>query len=305
MHIAISFDHNYLNPFYALISSIFDNNSDVYIEFHCIIKDDVTADQLAEINEYIIKNGCVLNQYKVDENLLSQFVISGTWTTAVYYKMFFPLLVPDKVEKLIYLDTDMLVVGNLKSIFEINIDSYALGAVYDNYVKNQPEIGIIEENKYFNSGMLLFNVPRWNELKLSEQAIAFLAQYPEKIKFVDQCALNAVCVGHWLKLPVKYNLLYSYIPQDISSKELNEFIKDKIVIHFTLQRPWNYLCTNRFRDLYKYYLLNSTLSNNSNIIDFSIAKIPSFIRIRIKEFYFDNKFIQKIWRSFNIFLVSK
>jgi len=300
MHIAISFDHNYLNPFYALITSIFENNRDVFIEFHCIIKGDVPKKKLAEINEYIIKNGSVLNQYEVDENLISQFVISGTWTTSVYYKMFFPLLVPDRVGKLIYLDTDMLVIGDLKSLFEMNLDNYALGAVFDNYVKIQPEIGIIEEDKYFNSGMLLFNVPRWKELKLSEKAINFLAQYPEKIKFVDQCALNAVCVGHWLRLPMKYNLLYSYIPQYISSHDLKKFINDVVVIHFTLHRPWHLLCANRLRTIYIKYMIQLGIPFQNRIIDFSIRKIPSLLKLRFVEFYFDSFLLQKVWRFFKV-----
>jgi lipopolysaccharide biosynthesis glycosyltransferase len=296
IHLAISFDRNYLTPFYVLLTSILKNNSDVKITFHCIVNDDVTIFEQRAIKDYIESNHCIYQMYQVDEELIAKFVLSGTWTPAVYYKMFFPILVPLSVEKLLYLDTDMLVIGDLKPLFEINLDDQALGAVYDNYVKNQPAIGILDDGNYFNSGMLLFNIPKWKELNLSEKAIDFLAQFPEKIKFVDQCALNAVSVGHWLRLPEKFNLLYSYIPQHISRKELNEFIQDKIVIHFTLQRPWHFLCENRLRNLYKYYYNLSPIENQPLILDFKFSKLKHFFKIRFKEFYFDSALIKIIWR---------
>ena len=296
IHLAISFDRNYLTPFYVLITSIFENNINVKITFHCIVKNDVTIDEKSEIKEYIEKKDCKFEIYQVDEDLISKFVITGKWTPAVYYKMFFPILIDKSIEKLLYLDTDMLVIGNLKQLYDTDLGEFALGAVYDNYVKIQPDLGIINEFEYFNSGMLLYNIPIWKKLNLTEKAIDFLSKYPQKIKFVDQCALNAVTISNWKRLPEKFNLLYSYIPENISKKELNEFIKDKVIIHFTLQRPWDFLCKNRLRFLYKYYLIESPLKNKQPIVDFSFLKLYSFLKIRIKEFYFDSSFVNSFWR---------
>jgi len=298
MNLAIAFDKNYLTPFYALITSIFVNNSKVPFVFHFIVRSDVTESEKKKISNYVEQNDSKCRFYEVDENLISQFVVLGKWTSSVYYKMFFPLIVPNTIDKMLYLDTDMLVIGHLKPLFEIDLLDKPLGAVYDNYVKVQPSLGIIEEGNYFNSGMLLYNLPIWNDLRISERAISFLTEFPEKIKFVDQCALNGVLLGNWFHISEKYNLLYSYIPQAISKNELNEFIKDKVVIHFTLQRPWNFICKNRLRDLYKYYLKLSPAKKSPVIIDFAISKLPAYTQLRLKEIYFDQLLIQKIWRKF-------
>jgi lipopolysaccharide biosynthesis glycosyltransferase len=296
MDIAISFDKNYLTPFYALITSIFINNSNEKFSFHCIVKNDVTDIEKNKIIEYVNQNGASIKMYNIEDEIVSSFVVSGKWTTSVYYKMFFPILVEKNIKKLIYLDTDMLVVGKLNSLYNTELGDQPLAAVYDNYVKIQPDLGIFEEGNYFNSGMLLYNIPVWNKLNISQKAVDFLTNYPEKIKFVDQCALNGVILGNWIKLSEKFNLIYSYIPQDISQKDLDLFIKDKVVIHFTLQRPWNFLCRNRLRKLYKYYLLKSPAKSNQIINDFSVDKLIPYINLRVKEFYFDNNIIQKIWR---------
>lgn len=300
MDIAISFDKNYLSPFYALITSIFENNKGELLTFHLIINENVSETEFLLIQNYISKNGASFKRYEVDETLLAQFVISGNWTSSVYYKMFFPILVDQSIVKLLYLDTDMVVVGPLKPLFELNLSGFPLAAVYDNYVKTQPEIGIIEEGKYFNSGMLLYNIREWNIQHISQRAVQYLGDYPNNIKFVDQCALNAVVQGNWLRVSEKFNLLYSYIPENISQRNLKFFMNDKVVVHFTLQRPWNMLCRSRLRNDYFKYLKQANYVNAKYIVDFSISKLIDLIKLRIEEYYFDSLFLQNTWRFIKI-----
>ncbi len=296
IHLAIAFDNNYLMPFYALVASIFENNTQNH--FHCIIRN-IDSKEKQEIIDYIAKNQSEINFYEVDETLISQFVTRSHWNTSVYYKMFFPLLVQN-IDKLLYLDTDMLVVGSLKALYETGLGNYPLAAVYDNYVKTQPDIGIDKEEAYFNSGMLLIDIKKWNAQKISENAIDFLQKNPEKIKFVDQCALNAVLKDNWQRVSEKYNLIYSYIPENLPKSQFKEFLSDKSVLHFTLQRPWTLLCKNRFRYLYRDFLQKSPKKNQKVIFDFQLKDILKFFKIRLIEFYTDNLFLQKIWRKIKL-----
>jgi len=296
IHLAIAFDKNYLTPFYALASSIFFNNPNQGFTFHCITRN-VNEQARDEIRTYLATSQSVVYFYEVSEELIKNFVVGSHWNVSVYLKLFFPLLVPRELTRLLYLDTDIVVNASLKRLYEEDLEKYPLGAVYDCYVKKQEDIGITQEGNYFNSGVMLFNLPLWKEQKISEKAIDFLHQYPEKIKFVDQDALNAVLIDNWKKLPEKYNLIYSYIPQDASKKELTDFLHDQVIVHFTLQRPWSFLCKNRYRYLYKFYLKKSPKKEEKAIKDFTFAKIIPFLRLRLVEFYLDNKWLQKIWRK--------
>lgn len=301
MHLAISFDQNYLIPFYALVGSIFYHNKNEKLVFHCIITG-ISENEKQKIITYLQNNQADIYFYDIDETLIQKFMgtIRGTWTLAVYYKMFFPLLVPKDLDKLLYIDTDALVINPLIDLYQQDLENYPLGAVYDCYVKTQPEIGITTEGNYFNSGVLLFNLPIWRQQQISEKAIQFLQQYPEKIKFVDQDAMNAVLINNWKKLPEKYNLIYTYLPQDASRQELERFIQDKVIIHFTLQRPWAFICKNRFRHLYKFYLKKTPKRNEKIITDFTFAKILPYLRLRLVEWYLDNAWVQAIWRKIKI-----
>lgn len=296
MHIAIAFDSNYLIPFYALITSIFHNNPNQQITLHCIIRDIPEAEK-QKIIEYINGHKNTIHFYNVDEELIAKFVVRSQWTTAVYYKIFFPLIVPDTLERLLYLDTDTLVVNNLSTLYHTDFQHYPLVAVYDDYVKIQPDLGLYEEGRYFNSGVMLFNLKEWRKQKISEKALDILSNHPEKITYVDQDALNAVLIDNWLRIPEKFNLLYSYIPQDLPRSAFKDFLKDKVIIHFTLQRPWSLLCQNRFRYLYKKYLRLSPKQHTQVIQDFSFEKIIPFIRLRIVEFYMDTKWLKTAWQK--------
>jgi lipopolysaccharide biosynthesis glycosyltransferase len=296
IHVAAAFDNNYLRAFYALLTSVIQNNGDDTIYFH-LIAPDVSAEIKEEIRNYARSFGSEVTYYSVDAQAIQNFTLSNKWTIAVYYRLFFPLVISKNINRLIYLDCDIVVISSLLPLYQIDFDNMPVAAVYDNYVKKQPLIGIHQEGQYFNSGVLLMNVPRWNDLQISEKTIEYLSNYPERILFVDQCALNAVLMNNWKKIDYKYNLLYSYLPSQASMSEIKLFVKSKSILHYTLHRPWNMLCQNRLRYLYYEYLQIYPRGNEFNrYTDFEITKIFQWLRIRLIEFYLDYPILQKTWK---------
>jgi lipopolysaccharide biosynthesis glycosyltransferase len=295
-HLGIAFDQNYLDQFYALITSVFRSNQGVPITIHAIATGIPAADQ-ARVEAYVQAHQSTINFYQIDQKLVSRFVLGSKWTAAVYYRLFFPFLVPENVEQLLYIDTDTLVVGSLREFEQIELGLHPVAAVYDNWVKTQPLIGITEEGEYFNSGVLYMDIAEWKRQRISEQAFDYLLHYPERIKYVDQCALNAVLRNNWKKVDSRFNTLYSYIPETLPRQEFETFLVDKIILHFTLERPWTMLCQNRFRYLYSQYLQQSPSTKKSPYTDFALSKVPHFIRLRLRELYIDNPALGHQWRK--------
>jgi lipopolysaccharide biosynthesis glycosyltransferase len=296
MHIAIAFDQNYLKQFYALITSLITNNKNNKLHFH-FISTGITEPEKKTIEEYFASYDTTVTWHTVDEDTVGRFVLTSKWTSAAYYRLYFPFLVPAGVKRLLYIDTDALVLKDLQELYRQELDGHPVGAVYDCYVRTAPRLGINTEGEYFNSGVLLIDIAEWKEQRISELAFDYLTTYPDRILFVDQDALNAVLINNWKKLPEKFNLLYSYIPEGISRKDMKEFIKDKVILHFTLQRPWHLLCKNRFRNLYSYYLINSPAKKRRPVDDFDFKKLPSLFRLRATEFYYDSPVLKKAWRK--------
>jgi lipopolysaccharide biosynthesis glycosyltransferase len=294
MHLAVAFDQNYTRHFYALAASIFDNNRANRIVFHCIFTG-LSDRQKENIRKYLERNNSEVRYYEVDEAFVSRFVLTSNWTPAAYYRLFFPALVGQDVGKLLYLDTDTIVVDDLAPLFCCDLEGYPVGAVEDNLVKTAPQLGILEEGNYFNSGMMLMNIPVWKEQRVSEQVFEYISKYPERINYVDQCGLNAVLINRWKKLDWRFNVIHSRIPEAMTKRQRNEFLKNKVIFHFTRDRPWNMLCRNPYRDLYHKYLLQSPFQGKV-YEDYSIMKTPQFLKIKATEMYFELPLVQRIWR---------
>jgi lipopolysaccharide biosynthesis glycosyltransferase len=294
-NIAIAFDKNYLNPFYALITSIFLNNKIISIAFHCITRD-ITEKEKQQIEAYISSYNSTIKFYEIDEKLISDFVTMNHWNTSVYYKLFFPLLVNPDIKRLLYLDTDTLVINSLMELFNMDLNNKIMAVIKDNHVKNEVYWELHERENYFNSGVMLIDLQEWNSLGISQKAFDYLYNSPEKIIYVDQDALNVVLENNFVLISEKFNYTYSYIPPNLTNKQLNELLKNIVILHFTLSRPWHFLCKNRFRKQYKYYLNKSPQKHTKVIIDFSFSKIPSYLWLRTFEIYFNMPLIMNIWK---------
>jgi lipopolysaccharide biosynthesis glycosyltransferase len=293
LHIAAAFDRNYFGPFYAFLSSLISSNGQHSICLH-VIATGINNEERDEVRHYAQTKGVEVVFYPVDDDYVSRFVITGKWTGAAYYRLFFPMLVPADVQRLLYIDVDALVVGDLAPLYTESLDDYPLGAVYDNYVKKQPLLGIKEEGRYFNSGMLLINTSVWRSRNISERAIAYMQEHPDHILFVDQCALNAVLIDSWKQLPPQYNLLTSYLPE-IGSYDKTAFLRTVTVLHFTLNRPWQFLSTHPYRRLYRHYLKN-TPYRGRRIVDFSFDKMLKKVKLALWEFYMQSPVIRKTYQ---------
>lgn len=290
MHIGLAFDNNYVVPVYALLASIFHHNISADIVFHVIATGLENLERF-NLEKYITDSESQVFFYEIDEDLVkSKTVIPaiGHFTIAVYYRLFFPSVIDQKIKRLLYLDTDIIVHGSLKNLFHIDIGGAPLGAVPDSSPFIREDLGIKEQGQYFNSGVLLINTQQWREQQVTENALKFVLANPKKVKWVDQDALNATLIGRWFRLDNKYNFTLFDVKLQVPTKEL---IKDKVIIHYTSSnKPWHFLTRNKLRYLYFFHLKRSPKSGEKKYVDFKwdLKKVYIFLRIRLKEFYFDN-----------------
>lgn len=124
--------------------------------------------------------------------------------------------IDDLPNKIIYLDTDIMINGNIKELFDIDISNFELGVVLD---KNGH---IFIKPKYFNSGMLLMHMSEIKKSNLFERAKLFCQK--KKMAFPDQTSLNKCCKKK-LYIPTKFN-------------EQGKLKKNTIVHHFSKKIKW-------------------------------------------------------------------
>lgn len=304
--LAIAFDENFLVPFYALLSSIFLNHREKRFFFH-VIATGLSENEQQEVKTYVEQNNGQLRFYRLTAADLKGLVIppNGHYTVAAYYRLFFPRLVPESVKKLLYLDTDLVVNQRLDGLFAKELGRFPVAAVAEvNATASRPDLGLYEKGTYFNSGVMLMNLPEWKRQHVTEEALQFIHDFPEKIVFADQDALNVVLQSNYLPLEGRYNVIYQDIPENKTDAEYRQFIKDKVIIHYTLKdKPWNPLCRNRLRFLYFHYLKLSPKANSKKYFHFEQTPRRAwwFVKLRVKEAIYNHPSLAKSLQTLHLF----
>lgn len=190
---AMACTRNYYKYLYTWLHSLTKHN--FYKKIYLIIEDDKLNLPFTNI-EYININKIPLNPKGLNYN-------TG-YTKAALARLYLADLLPNE-EKVLYLDTDLLVLDNITELFDIDISNYYAAGVIDQGAKTNlmtPNINI-DKQHYINSGVCLFNLKKIREDNKSKELDNYLNT--NKLLYPDQDTINVVFKDKILFLDNKYN----------------------------------------------------------------------------------------------------
>ena len=177
---------------------------------------------------------------------------------------------PMDINQLIWLDADMLVLGNLSDLWEHGFENSHILAVKDHLVSRLgskfgvagcDELKIDEDSPYFNAGVMVIDLQRWRQDDVSNQAMEYLKRFRDRVFFLEQEALNAVLAGKWLPIDDSWNWNTAAEQKRMTrSKQMGKFgdgIQNSFphIFHFTGKiKPWLYLGTQTHQELWYEYV---------------------------------------------------
>jgi len=180
---------------------------------------------------------------------------------ASLFRLTMPSLLPDSVDRLVYLDADTVVRSSLAPLFATDLVNNFCGAVHDPLVPwaGAPmglpwrELEVDPSTPYFNAGVLVVSLERWRADDVEARSLALLQRH--QLRWADQCALNAVIGAQWAAVPPVWNLQSGHlITQSLawvveSVDEMDAALADPAVVHYTntRYRPWQWRCDHPFR----------------------------------------------------------
>jgi lipopolysaccharide biosynthesis glycosyltransferase len=249
----------------VMLTSLLENTtSKSKIEFY-IIDGGIPGRDKGFFQQLALKYGCNIRFLTIDPNRYQNLTLKSYFGYTAYFRIFISELVDSSIEKMIYLDSDMVVKGDIAKLWEVDVSRYFLAAVPDigmnnnHYsLKRKGILGIPVKAKYFNSGVLVMNLAKWREYNISETVRDYIMNHPERLVFSDQDALNAVLFDKWLPLPFEWNQQASYYlfkHNKIMERESGGVVQKPMIIHYTLSlKPWHYMCTHPLKNQYYKYL---------------------------------------------------
>lgn len=212
IHICMVCDNDYIIPTSVAVQSILDTISDNNLYFfHIIVSGDIGDVNIIFSNmfankknakfEIIQKNADELfdGYHKFKEGAMCVASI------AALLKFLIPEIFPN-LDKILYLDGDILVSRDIAQIYETNIDDYYAGVVIDSGSLYGKNVYISQVEHYFNSGVMLLNLKRLREHNISQKLIETKKLLSDS-SLMDQNIFNLVFNKHVLLLPIEYNFL--------------------------------------------------------------------------------------------------
>jgi lipopolysaccharide biosynthesis glycosyltransferase len=246
MEVLCACDDRYLPHMATMLRSLLRHNAAPRIHlFHHKI--DLRA--LAKLKSLAARYGGTMKCYDMASKDFKDFRVDGHASIANYYRLLAPQLLPMDVDRVVYLDSDIIVRRSLTDLWSVDLTDYALAAVEDRIKSLAIDLGLPVGAKYFNSGVLLINLTYWRKYKVDERAIAFIKDNPLKVQYWDQDALNATLVHCWKELPEVWNWNEQYICQT-----QYPLLSDPAIVHFCgvpELKPWHWNCQHPFRHEYR------------------------------------------------------
>lgn len=291
MDIVCATDNNFLLYLGVAICSVCENNRDQDIEFHIIVGEDVSEPGKSLLSEMVGRYGQRMSFYSINESVLKELPVGKPGqpphiSVAAYYRLFLSTILPETVNKVLYLDCDIINVSSLAPLWDTDIDDVAVAAapdVFECYDSLYDRLQYHSELGYFNSGVLLVNLRYWRENHLQEDFLEFWKQHPERVLYHDQDILNYVLKERKRVLHLKYNVQEPllHVVNPLSEKYQNEVedaLHNPVIMHFTTPaKPWVRGCRHPWKkEFFEYH-------RKSGLPKFKLAgrqKISLYWRIR-------------------------
>jgi lipopolysaccharide biosynthesis glycosyltransferase len=173
----------------------------------------------------------------------------GRLSRAVFRRLFLDRVLPDRYQRIVSVDSDMLIRGpGLGRLAALDFGEAPIAAAYDmiflmdfkggalarSFQRHRSTLGLSEATPYFNAGLIAIDRARWSALGLGERAMAALRAAPDRYPFLEQSALNELIAGGFAPLSPRYNFMGDFFLLGLEARI------DPIVLHFVNDpKPWD------------------------------------------------------------------
>ena len=245
INVLYSFDDKYA-PYagISILSLLANHTSDEPITVFCGGMD-ISEDNIDKINKTVQQYGQRIIWLDAEEAIhIIETSKTASWngSKAIWLKVLLPWVLPSDVDKILYIDSDTLVLGDVSEAYNYDMNGH-LGMVLESVAPYLAEpLGL---DRYFNSGVLLMDVNYWKDEAFKKTFLEHLDKNAEKYTAPEQCLLNDFFREEICELPMRFNMqafhmLYSSRAYFSAFKGYHYYFEDEVnsakenplIIHF-------------------------------------------------------------------------
>jgi lipopolysaccharide biosynthesis glycosyltransferase len=245
LQLGFGFDAAYVRSMGVSLTSIVVNNPGINIHAH-LFNSSLNEGDLLKL-EALVKqySNLGVSLYNVNDKIINMLPVQQYLSLSTYFRLMMPIMLP-KLEKILYLDSDILCLGDISGIIGMDLEGQTALVVHDvdHVAHKRVEALSLKSGKYFNAGIMLIDIKKWNTQRISEQALELLCKSPDKFNYLDQDVLNIILESKSRYIDKQFNFI-------LEKEEIPSNIK---LLHCTAHpKPWKIQCTSKVQSLFLHY----------------------------------------------------
>lgn len=293
-HILISINNEYAEQARTLIFSILKHNHAYDICFH-VFETGLLRIRKHELRCFVKSFGGEIIFHHIHNDSFDHAPKREGVSVETYFRLFAPELLPFQ-DKVLYLDADIVVNGDISELFRMDMGDCCLAGVEDQGtvktdVYHKCEIGLKKESVYINGGVLMMNLKRMREKIRFENVLRFISERGDRLVYQDQDIINVLFENEILFLPRDFNAspLYESVWDFVKAFRDEILYRENLpsIIHYMGEncKPWG----NGGYE-YKYYRIYRKMCRDAGCTDLyrRVRKNGGFFRLRSLKNQYDN-----------------
>lgn len=213
-HILVTLDRNYLSVLTVMLYSLTQSDSDGVFTVY-VAHNSLTSEDFSNLGKTLPRTELV--DVRIPENFLENAPVSSRYPTEMYFRLFAEQYLPQELDRILYLDPDLVVLNNLRELYSIDFQNNLFAAashIESRTFKefNRLRLGLSEETHYINSGVMMMNLSLLRQEQNREDIFSFIEKHKNTLLLPDQDVLNALYADRTVFIdPMIYNLGDKYL----------------------------------------------------------------------------------------------
>ena len=247
MNIVVSINANYIPPLCVMLRSLLDSNPGRKVDLY-LIHSSLTGADVALVTRRVPDSRLRVTPVPVPADFLDDAPVLFHFPKEMYYRIFSARLLPQSLDRALYLDPDMVVNLPLDGLYDLAMGSsfFAAARAFNplTQVEYRHRLGMPEGSEYFNSGVLLMNLAQLRREQDPGAVLDFIREERDKLVLPDQDVLNAL---YWDRTILLDPMVYKYDARyygtvkvgTLGKLDLEWIRENSVIIHYCgKNKPW-------------------------------------------------------------------
>lgn len=258
VNILVTVDENYIPYLNVMLTSLLKSNPDCWFDIY-LLHTSVRDEALVKTKEILEPSGQLIS-VRANDIGLENAPVTERYPKEIYYRIFAARYLPDTLDKVLYLDPDLIVNGSIKALYGLPMEEYYFAAASHigefMHKVNEMRLDLEEDSPYINSGVMLMNLERLRKEQNYDEVFQFIEKRKNLLILPDQDIISSLYGTRIYALDsFRYNMTERlFLRHTPFEKQLDlEWVRrNSIIIHYCgRNKPWK---ENYFGQLDVFYL---------------------------------------------------